>query len=213
MNNEMMCMLINNVTCGNVEDTFEKEMCWNELYEECEKILTIVARSNNFEFDSLWELSDFVQEVMISVCDKIQTYNLNRGKVATWIKMLGKNVYYDYKRSIRNKVKELPMYFENDNNEEINIVDKVKLGTSVEDAYIYNITSDKIYDIINNLRPSYRDVVTLHYIEGFEPMEISKMLRIKRDDVYGRLSRGRKKLKDIFLREKIEEDLSYEYEL
>ena len=194
-------------------EIFEKEMYWIELYEECKKTLMNMAKCENYQFDDLWELSDFVQEVMIIVCEKIQTYDINRSKFATWVKKIGKNVYYDYLRSIRNKAKELSMYIDNDNNEELNIIDTFKYSMSVEDNYFYRISSDKLYNAINNLRDNYRDVVMLCDIEGLKPSEASKVLGIKREDVYRRLNRAHNKLLQFVVSEEIEEDFSYEYEL
>ena len=56
-------------------------------------------------------------------------------------------------------------------------------------------TDDDISEIIFNLPPKYKDVIHLHYYEGYSVNEISKILHISTSAVKMRLKRGRELLK------------------
>lgn len=48
---------------------------------------------------------------------------------------------------------------------------------------------------VNQLPTRYRSVIYLHYFEGYQTEEISKLLGIPKNTVYTRLARGRERLK------------------
>lgn len=52
-------------------------------------------------------------------------------------------------------------------------------------------------ELLMGLDEKYREVILLHYLEGYSASEIGKLLRISRNTVLTRLSRGKKQLRDI----------------
>lgn len=50
---------------------------------------------------------------------------------------------------------------------------------------------------LDQLEPSYRDVLVLKYVEGYEVKEIAKKLGVSENVVYVRIHRGRKKIAEI----------------
>lgn len=50
---------------------------------------------------------------------------------------------------------------------------------------------------IRRLPPDFRDVILLHYYQGYGIAEIADMLKVPEGTISSRLSRGRKKLEDI----------------
>ncbi len=55
-----------------------------------------------------------------------------------------------------------------------------------------------LFDAIMELKTELRQVIVLHYIEGFKTMEMAKILKIPEGTVKSRLSRARIELKSIF---------------
>lgn len=51
-------------------------------------------------------------------------------------------------------------------------------------------------EALKKLKPSYREVIFLHYYEGYTASEIGKMLNLSTTAVTTRLQRGREKLKE-----------------
>lgn len=68
-----------------------------------------------------------------------------------------------------------------------------------EDVLLYMATDEEkdIMEGILRLPPKYRTALYMHYYEGYKAQEIADMLNVSLSAVLSRLSRGRKKLKDI----------------
>ncbi len=58
-----------------------------------------------------------------------------------------------------------------------------------------------LLDIINKLKPDYRGVILLFYYEGYSVKEIAEICSISTTAATTRLSRARKKLKEMLLKE------------
>ena len=58
-----------------------------------------------------------------------------------------------------------------------------------------------LYQALNRLEPEFRTTLVLHYLEGFQVQEISKILDVPPGTVKSRLHRGRKKLKELLSEE------------
>lgn len=76
------------------------------------------------------------------------------------------------------------------------------------DEYQLDIASDenndnkKVLEALFNLPDKYKQIIYMHYYEGYSGVEISKMLNIKENTIYSYLSKGRDLLK-----EELKEDL------
>ena len=64
-----------------------------------------------------------------------------------------------------------------------------------------NKEEDVLLSLINKLKPEHRAVIILFYYEDYSIKEIAKILRISESAVTTRLSRARKKFKDLLLKE------------
>ncbi len=58
-----------------------------------------------------------------------------------------------------------------------------------------------VFDCVMALPPKYRVVIHLYYYEGYSVKEIAGMLGVTASNVTTKLARGRKKLKEILLKE------------
>lgn len=68
-----------------------------------------------------------------------------------------------------------------------------------EDVLMYMTTEEEkgLMEEVLELPPRYRMIIYMHYYEGYKAQEIANILNISLSAVLSRLSRGRKKLKDI----------------
>lgn len=77
-----------------------------------------------------------------------------------------------------------------------------KRTSSLEDAknIVFSIDEDKsdLSFALLQLKPKYRNVIYLHYYEGYKIDEISQILGIKLNTVKSLLKRGKEKLKNIY---------------
>ena len=64
---------------------------------------------------------------------------------------------------------------------------------------------DSFITYLFRLKPDYRIALYMHYYEGYTAKEIAKITGSKENTVLSRLSRGRKQLKDILLKEGYDE--------
>lgn len=64
-----------------------------------------------------------------------------------------------------------------------------------------NKSESVIMDCIRRLKPEYRGIILLYYYEGYSTKEIAEICRISRTLATTRLSRARKKLKNLLLKE------------
>ena len=65
-------------------------------------------------------------------------------------------------------------------------------------GYAPSVTSEQytVMEAVWSLPKQYRDVIYLHYYEGYKIDEISEILNLKQSNIKSLLSRGRKKLKE-----------------
>lgn len=84
---------------------------------------------------------------------------------------------------------------------------KLKANNNISlDEYSIDVKDDKanqssdILEAILNLPEIYKDVIYMHYYEGYSGVEIAKILKIPENTIYSYLSKGRNLLKD-FLKE------------
>lgn len=68
-----------------------------------------------------------------------------------------------------------------------------------EDVLMYMTTSEEesIMEEILSLPPKYRVIIYMYYYQGYKAQEIADIMNISLSAVLSRLSRGRKRLKDI----------------
>ena len=69
--------------------------------------------------------------------------------------------------------------------------------TPAPDRMDENLEKQELLNSIRRLPADFRDVILLHYYQGYGIAEISEMLHVPEGTISSRLSRGRKKLEEI----------------
>ena len=102
----------------------------------------------------------------------------------TWLYSIGRNIAYDNKRK-KNKISEVPL--ENYNNtSEVN---------SLEKEYIKNEEKIMLRRTIDKLKPEYKQILYLIYMEGFSHSEASKIMKKNDKQIRDLLYRAKGALK------------------
>jgi RNA polymerase sigma factor (sigma-70 family) len=110
--------------------------------------------------------NDVLQEVFINIWRKIETYDLSKGRLFTWMLNIARNASID---KIRSKA------WQND----------LKNQSIPEDGTMLNIESTKlntdnvgIKKILGKLKEEHRALIDLSYFQGYTHEEIAKGLNI-----------------------------------
>ena len=140
-------------------------------------IITSVVRTHlgtliNYE-------EECVSDVLLSIWKSVDGYDKNKSTFKNWICVIAK-----YK-SINYRKKYLTKYEQEETNEEIYYIDKELIRLEIN-------------EILNCLNNKDKELFIKYYIEGYELSEIAKKNKTKVTNLYSRLSRGRKKIKENF---------------
>lgn len=138
---------------------------------------------------------DLIQETFIKVLNALQKHDVSN--IPAWIKQVSRNQTLDHLRKINKE-----RYTEKIN--EVNTFDK-NISPRVEASRVDDEVENKIRDellhqSIAELKPDYKLLITLHYIEEMSYKEIAATLDMSEHAVSQKLLRARKKLLQQFQR-------------
>lgn len=141
------------------------------------------------------DIGDAIQETILSAYKSICVLK-NTSYFKTWLIKILINKCNDI-ISKNKKVIYVEDYYESIENEDL-LDDK----DSIEENIVFNET-------LNSIDESYKTVVVLYYVSGFNTREISEILKEKEGTIKSRLSRARQKLKEIYLKSYNEENRNF----
>lgn len=138
----------------------------------------------------LYNLQNFqdecINDVLLGLWNNIDKFDENKSEFKNWIAGIAKFKSIDYKRKY---LKEL----DNENIEDLNI--------PVDDSthkLLKNELSLEMQQMMDSLNEKDRELFYKLYVEEIEVDKISVDTGIKRDVIYNRVSRAKKKLRNIF---------------
>lgn len=162
-----------------VLETGEDKSFFEELYLKYRQSMYAVAYSilNNIE-----DSEDAVHNAFLTIADNFEKIKaIPCHEIKSYFVIIVRNVSIN----IYNKNKK--------NSERFAELDDNKISVDID--FFENIDYEKLVKTISNLPTIYKDVLYLHYINGFATKEISKMLDISIDTVRKRIERAKKLLK------------------
>ncbi len=142
------------------------------------------------------DIEDIVNDTMYVAWKRIAKLN-NIDKYKSWITGIAKNLIY---QNIKNK-KNLRQ------NEKIIIENEISDLKDIQNS-IYKVKEKAnrvaiVKKIIDGLKPEYREIIMLRVLNGMEPDDISKKLKLKKKKVYNCISRALTKIRNELKMEKI----------
>ena len=169
---------MNERAAGRAEKGRMDEALFEALYE---KYANDVLRVSYFYLGDRQQAEDVTQDVFVRLLT--HTPELVPGKEKAWLLKVALNRCRDLWRAAWVK--------------------RVVLGspamdlTPAPDELGERMERQEILAAIRKLPADFRDVILLHYYQGYGIAEIAKMLDVPDGTISSRLSRGRKKLEDI----------------
>ena len=172
------------------------------IYQESE-LVTLLKQRQEFAFSYLYDnysaslysvivsivpdkdlASDILQEVFVKIWRQIDSYDIAKGRLFTWMLNVARNASID---AVRSK-----NYQQSQQNRELTeSVYEAGGSTNTNTDYI------GLRKIVRKLKEDYRVLVELSYFEGFTQDEISKMLKIPLGTVKTRLRTALIQLKQV----------------
>jgi len=131
------------------------------------------------------DAEDILQEVFLKAYRNIQGYD-SRYSFSSWIYRIAHNEAVSFLRKKKITVT---------NTEKIDIFDRIASDEDVEGAFLKDLESREVRDILSKLETRYREVLVLRYFEEMGYNEISQVLHISSGTVASLINRGKKKFK------------------
>jgi RNA polymerase sigma-70 factor (ECF subfamily) len=128
-----------------------------------------------------------INDVLLAIWYGIDKYDEEKGDFKNWIAAITKYKCIGYKRK----------YVEGFYTEELDSIEFAVDNISVEIAK--QELQEEIESLLDSLKPIDKKLFLEHYIEEKSVKEIATTMNIKDEIIYNRLSRGKKKIRALFL--------------
>ena len=157
----------------------KKEKGMELLIDNYRGIITAIVRRHlgvliNYE-------EECVDDVLLSIWDNIKSFDNSKNSFKNWICAISKYKAIDYKKKYLSKIEYMDM------SETIYYIDEQLLKSEIE---------EEVNDILSYLNESDRTLFKQHYLEGHTLKEIAFKNNISVSNIYNRISRGRKKIRE-----------------
>lgn len=133
---------------------------------------------------------DIVQETFITFAQKYHQFQ-GKSSLKTWLYQIAINKSKDFLKSPKNRLLQITSIV-------TTLSDK---NSGLEEGIIENEDYRVIGKCLFKLQLKYREVLNLFYYEDLSIKEISNVLSITESNVKTRLSRGREKFRQVYLKE------------
>lgn len=128
-----------------------------------------------------------INDILLGIWNNIDSYDENKSEFRNWVAGIAKFKTIDYKRKYLKGLE-----FENIDDLDISISD------NTHKDIIKDELDDDVSEMLNCLKENDRDLFYKLYVEEKEIDIVSYETGLKRDVIYNRLSRGKKKIQKLF---------------
>lgn len=153
------------------------------IIDHREMVARLVSRLSGWS----GETDDLTQEVFVAALGGIRRFQ-GGSRLSTWLTRIAINVCRHHHRTRMLRIAFWRRLKEDTT--EINESDASQPAEARERV-------SRISQAVRRLKPKYREVVVLHYLEGMEVGQVAQMLDLSRSAVEVRLHRGRQMLKEM----------------
>ncbi|MGL4913113.1 MAG: sigma-70 family RNA polymerase sigma factor [Romboutsia sp.] len=124
-----------------------------------------------------------INDILLSIWNNIDSFDNKKNTLKNWIGVISKYKTIDYKRKYLKDSKEEQI------NEEILSIDKNLLKNEIE---------EEVEELLSNLKEKDKNLFIKYYIEELDIETIAKNMNTKPFNLYSRLSRCKKKLRELY---------------
>ena len=182
-NKERDSLLVQKAIAGDQKAYSElMSLYWNTI----EKILSLKLTSRE-------DVEDLAIATFSKAFDKLESYN-DSFAFSTWIQTIANNTLIDFFRKIEQKTVSIDQEKEDEESKGIDVVDS---GLDPEGNLIRKQKNKHIAGMVQSLKPHYRDLIILRYLDEMSYAEISKKLNMPLGSVKANLFRARDLLMQI----------------
>lgn len=146
-------------------------------------------------------LEDLAQEVFLRVHKGIPQFR-GKSKLSTWIYRITYNVCLTEIASARSRPDVLQLDSRGGEGAQLGVM---KNGRDLEDWVARLELKEAVGKLLDRLRPEYRMVIALYYLEGTSYTEIAEIMRLPMGTVKTYLHRAKRSLRDMIVKEGVEE--------
>lgn len=157
----------------------KKEVGMEMLIDKYRGLITAVVRKHLGVLKNYEE--ECVSDVFLSVWNNIKTFDKNKNSFKNWVCAISKYKAIDYKRKYLSKIETV------DISNDICYIDKELIKSEID---------EEIKEILSHLNERDKELFVKHYLEGEDLEEIAIKNNTKVSNLYNRLSRGRKKIRE-----------------
>lgn len=156
-----------------------KEKGMEILIDNYRGIITSVVRKHlgvlvNYE-------EECVSDVLLSIWNNIKSFDKDRNEFKNWICAIAKYRAIDYKRRYLSKIQTL------DISNELYYIDTELVKAEIE---------EEVKEILSHLNERDKELFIKHYLDGEDLESIAFRTNTNVSNLYNRLSRGRKKIRE-----------------
>ncbi len=128
-----------------------------------------------------------INDIFLGIWNNIDSFDQSKSEFKNWVAGISKFKSIDYKRKYLKGLE-----YEN--------IDDLNISTpdTNHEEIIRNELDDDINEMLNCLKENDRDLFYKLYVEEKEINDVSQETGLKRDVIYNRLSRAKKKMQKIF---------------
>lgn len=131
--------------------------------------------------------NECVNDIFMAVWNNIEKFDEEKGEFKSWVAGIAKFKCIDYKRKYLKEMK-------NQNIEDM----ELSIPDNCSEHMIRKELQSDIRDMLNVLKEEDKELFYKIYIEEKEISDVMEETGIKRENIYNRVSRGRKKIKTAF---------------
>ncbi|WP_105176771.1 sigma-70 family RNA polymerase sigma factor [Clostridium cagae] len=148
-------------------------------------IIKSVVKKHLYNLQSIQE--ECINDILLGTWNNIEKFDSSKGSFKNWIAGISKFKCIDYKRKYLKGLE-----YEN--------IDDLNISTpdNVHEGIVKCELESDIEEILSCLKEKDRELFYKLYIEENEVNDITKEMGIKREIIYNRLSRGKKRIQKIF---------------
>lgn len=174
---------------------FRNEKALEYVIDNYGRIVKSVIKKHLFSLEYYQE--ECINDVFLAVWGNINSYRAEKSSFTNWIAGISRYKAIDYKRKYLNR-------------EQAENLDDVVAGEEDREQLklIEKELSEEMEEMLSCLNPEDRELFMKLYVDEMEPEEVSRQTGMKKDVIYNRVSRGKRKIRKLFSGQKGEN--SYE---